>query len=51
VLLDSLTRLGRSFNVGGVNSGRTMSGGIDARALEFPSDYSAPPASSRKAAA
>jgi transcription termination factor Rho len=36
VLLDSLTRVGRSFNVGGVNSGRTMSGGIDARALEIP---------------
>src|SRR3954468_2221348 len=36
VLLDSLTRLGRNFNVGGANSGRTMSGGIDARALEIP---------------
>src|SRR5213078_3237737 len=36
VLLDSLTRLGRTFNVGGVNSGRIMSGGIDARALEVP---------------
>ena len=36
VLLDSLTRLGRNFNVGGVNSGRIMSGGIDARALEIP---------------
>jgi transcription termination factor Rho len=36
VLLDSLTRLGRSFNVGGQGSGRTMSGGIDARALEIP---------------
>src|SRR5438093_11196023 len=36
VLLDSLTRLGRNFNVGGQNSGRTMSGGIDARALEVP---------------
>jgi len=36
VLLDSLTRLGRTFNVGGVNSGRIMSGGIDARALEIP---------------
>src|SRR6476620_9484116 len=36
VLLDSLTRLGRNFNIGGVNSGRTMSGGIDARALEIP---------------
>jgi len=36
VLLDSLTRLGRNFNIGGINSGRTMSGGIDARALEIP---------------
>jgi transcription termination factor Rho len=36
VLLDSLTRLGRTFNVGGINSGRIMSGGIDARALEVP---------------
>jgi transcription termination factor Rho len=36
VLLDSLTRLGRNFNVGGINSGRIMSGGIDARALEIP---------------
>ncbi len=36
VLLDSLTRLGRNFNVGGQSSGRTMSGGIDARALEIP---------------
>lgn len=36
ILMDSLTRLGRSFNVGGQSSGRTMSGGIDARALEIP---------------
>jgi transcription termination factor Rho len=36
VLLDSLTRLGRTFNVGGVNSGRIMSGGLDTRALEIP---------------
>ncbi|HVT88619.1 MAG TPA: transcription termination factor Rho [Tepidisphaeraceae bacterium] len=36
VLLDSLTRLGRNFNAGGPNSGRTMSGGIDSRALEIP---------------
>jgi transcription termination factor Rho len=35
VLLDSLTRLGRSFNVGS-NSGRTMSGGMDSRAMEIP---------------
>jgi transcription termination factor Rho len=36
VLLDSLTRLGRAFNVGGVGGGRTMSGGLDNRALEIP---------------
>ncbi len=36
VLLDSLTRLGRAFNVGGPNGGRTMSGGLDNRALEIP---------------
>jgi transcription termination factor Rho len=36
VLLDSLTRLGRSFNVGGPSGGRTMSGGLDTRALEIP---------------
>ena len=36
VLLDSLTRLGRTYNVGGQGSGRTMSGGLDTRALEVP---------------
>jgi len=36
VLVDSLTRMGRSFNINTANSGRTMSGGIDARALEIP---------------
>jgi transcription termination factor Rho len=36
VLLDSLTRLGRAFNTGGPNGGRTMSGGLDNRALEIP---------------
>ncbi len=36
VLLDSLTRLGRSFNIGGPSGGRTMSGGLDNRALEIP---------------
>ena len=36
VLLDSLTRLGRTFNLWGGNSGRTMSGGLDARALVMP---------------
>jgi transcription termination factor Rho len=36
LLLDSLTRLGRTFNLWGGNSGRTMSGGLDARALLIP---------------
>src|SRR5687767_3790126 len=36
VLLDSLTRLGRTYNVGGPSGGRTMSGGLDNRALEIP---------------
>ena len=36
ILLDSLTRLGRTFNLWGGNSGRTMSGGLDARALLIP---------------
>jgi transcription termination factor Rho len=36
VLLDSLTRLARVYNKKVGNSGRTMSGGIDARALEVP---------------
>ena len=36
LLLDSLTRLGRTFNLWGGNSGRTMSGGLDARALVMP---------------
>jgi transcription termination factor Rho len=36
VLMDSLTRVGRAFNVGGPSGGRTMSGGLDNRALEIP---------------
>jgi transcription termination factor Rho len=38
LLLDSLTRLGRAFNNSPKygNSGRTMSGGLDSRALEVP---------------
>jgi transcription termination factor Rho len=36
MLLDSLTRLGRAFNIHQKSSGRTMSGGVDARALEIP---------------
>src|SRR3954470_5057700 len=36
VLLDSLTRVGRAFNTGGPGGGRTLSGGLDNRALEIP---------------
>ncbi len=35
VLMDSLTRLARAFNKGS-NSGRTMSGGMDIKALDLP---------------
>jgi transcription termination factor Rho len=36
VLLDSLTRLARAYNKNVGNSGRTMSGGVDIRAMEIP---------------
>src|SRR6516162_471655 len=36
VLLDSLTRLARAYNKNVANSGRTLSGGVDVRALEVP---------------
>jgi transcription termination factor Rho len=36
LFLDSLTRLGRAFNKAVPSSGRTMSGGVDIRALEEP---------------
>ncbi len=36
VLLDSLTRVARSYNSVHGGSGRTMTGGVDARALEIP---------------
>jgi transcription termination factor Rho len=36
VLLDSITRMARAFNTHGTSSRRTMSGGLDARALEIP---------------
>ncbi|MGL4422187.1 MAG: transcription termination factor Rho [Gemmataceae bacterium] len=36
VLLDSLTRLARAYNKHAGNSGRTLSGGVDSRALEVP---------------
>ncbi len=36
VLVDSLTRMGRVFNARGRGRGRTLSGGLDAGALEIP---------------
>lgn len=36
VLLDSITRLARAYNRKAGNTGRTMSGGLDVRALEIP---------------
>ncbi len=39
VLVDSITRLGRAYNQSGPGSGRTMSGGLDSRALEIPRKF------------
>ena len=36
LLIDSLTRLARAYNKTVGNSGRTLSGGVDSRALEMP---------------
>jgi transcription termination factor Rho len=36
ILLDSITRVGRAFNNAMAGGGRTMSGGIESRALEVP---------------
>jgi transcription termination factor Rho len=39
VLVDSITRMGRAFNQNSKGSGRTMSGGLDSRALEIPRKF------------
>jgi transcription termination factor Rho len=39
VLVDSMTRMGRAFNAHGSGSGRTMTGGLDSRALEIPRKF------------
>ena len=36
VLVDSLTRMGRAFNLKGSGTGRMMSGGVEAGAMEIP---------------
>jgi transcription termination factor Rho len=39
VLLDSITRLGRAYNLGAPTSGRTLSGGVDSAALLPPKRF------------
>jgi len=39
VLVDSITRMGRAFNQHGTGSRRTLSGGLDSRALEIPRQF------------
>jgi transcription termination factor Rho len=39
VLVDSITRMSRAFNAHGAGSGRTMTGGLDSRALEIPRKF------------
>jgi transcription termination factor Rho len=39
ILLDSITRLGRAANREQKGRGKTMTGGIDSRALEFPRQF------------
>ena len=39
ILIDSMTRLGRAYNAVQSNSGRTLSGGLDIRALEVPKRF------------
>lgn len=36
LMMDSITRLARAYNIAGSNSGRTMSGGVDSEALKAP---------------
>ena len=39
ILLDSITRLARAYNLTCVNSGRTLSGGLDPAALHMPKKF------------
>jgi transcription termination factor Rho len=39
VLIDSLTRLGRAYNIEARGSGRTLTGGLDAKVLEKPKGH------------
>ena len=48
VLLDSMTRLARAYNIAAPASGRILSGGVDAQALYPPKKFFAPPATSKR---
>jgi transcription termination factor Rho len=50
ILLDSITRLARAYNTVVPASGKVLTGGVDANALQRPSASSAPPATSKRAA-
>ncbi len=50
ILLDSITRLGRAYNTVVPSSGKVLTGGVDANALQRPSVSSAPRATSKRAA-
>lgn len=39
ILLDSITRLGRAYNIVGQSSGKILSGGLDANALQRPKRF------------
>jgi len=50
VLLDSITRMARAYNLQAPASGRILSGGVDSTALYPPRSSSVPPGTSREAA-
>jgi transcription termination factor Rho len=50
ILLDSITRLARAYNVTVPHSGKILSGGVDATRCTSRSASSAPPATSTAAA-
>ena len=50
ILLDSITRLSRAYNLTVPSSGRTLSGGLDPSALYMPRDFSVPQETSKKVA-
>jgi transcription termination factor Rho len=50
LLMDSITRLARAFNKWVGNTGRTMSGGVDIKAMDIPKSCLPPLELSKKAA-